>query len=116
MRNNILLYLLYSEIYIYKRLNRVNITKKCKKYFIHVASVDFLQKIVYYAIDNYKIITYYFIGGVFMNTKKNTASKLATIATKALTNVLKADANSTACFFAYQPKAPKELSRFRKQK
>lgn len=51
-----------------------------------------------------------------MNTKKNTAGKLATMAAKTLTNVLKADANSTACFFAYQPKAPKELSRFRRQK
>lgn len=51
-----------------------------------------------------------------MNTKKNTAGKLATMAAKTLTNVLKVDANSTACFFAYQPKVPKELSRFRRQK
>lgn len=55
-------------------------------------------------------------GGVFVNTKKNTTGKLATMAAKTLTNVLKVDANSTACFFAYQPKAPKELSRFRRQK
>lgn len=51
-----------------------------------------------------------------MNTKKNTANESAVLAAKVLTNVLRADANSTACFFAYQPKAPKELSRFRRQK
>lgn len=51
-----------------------------------------------------------------MNTKKNTAGKSAALAVKVLTNVLKADANSAACCFAYQPKAPKELSRFRRQK
>ena len=51
-----------------------------------------------------------------MNTKKNTASKSAAMAAKVLTNVLKSDANSAACCFAYQPKAPKELSRFRRQK
>lgn len=51
-----------------------------------------------------------------MNTKKNTAGKSAAMVAKALTNVLKVDANSTACCLAYQPKAPKELSRFRRQK
>ncbi len=51
-----------------------------------------------------------------MNTKKNTAGKSAALAAKVLTNVLKADANSTACCLVYQPKAPKELSRFRRQK
>lgn len=38
-------------------------TKKGEKYSIHVVSVDFLQKIGYYAIDNYKIITYHLIEG-----------------------------------------------------
>lgn len=65
-------------------------------------------------------IIYHYIflkkGGVFMNTKKDTAKKSATLAAKVLTNVLKADANSTACCFAYQPKAPEELLRFRRQK
>lgn len=51
-----------------------------------------------------------------MNTKKNSAGKTAAMAAKVLTNVLRTDANSTACFFAYQPKAPKELSHFRRQK
>lgn len=55
-------------------------------------------------------------GDVFMNTKKNTSGKSAALAAKVLTNVLKADANSTTCWMAYQPKAPKELSRFRRQK
>lgn len=51
-----------------------------------------------------------------MNMKKNAAGKSAVLAAKVLTNVLRADANSTACYFVYQPKAPKELSRFRRQK
>jgi len=51
-----------------------------------------------------------------MNVKKNTAGKSAALFAKALTKVLRADANSTACCFAYQPKPPKELSRFRRQK
>lgn len=51
-----------------------------------------------------------------MNAKKNMAGKSAALVAKALTNVLKADANSTACIVAYQPKAPKELSRFRRSK
>lgn len=55
-------------------------------------------------------------GGVFMNMKKNIANKSAALIVKVLTNVLKVDANSTACYFAYQPKVPKKLSYFRKQK
>lgn len=51
-----------------------------------------------------------------MNKKKDTTGKSAALVAKVLTNVLKADANSTACWMAYQPKAPKELSRFRRQK
>ena len=51
-----------------------------------------------------------------MNKKKNTTGKSAALIAKVLTNVLKADANSTACWMAYRPKAPKELSRFRRQK
>lgn len=51
-----------------------------------------------------------------MDTKKNIARKSAAMAAKVLTNVLRADANSTACCLAYQPKTPKELSRFRRQK
>ena len=51
-----------------------------------------------------------------MNKKKNTTEKSAALVAKVLTNVLKADANSTACWMTYQPKAPKELSRFRRQK
>lgn len=29
---------------------------------------------------------------------------------------LRVDANSTACYIAYQPKAPKELARYRRKK
>lgn len=91
----------------------MNMTKKHEKYTIRVLAVDFLRKIGYYAICNYSTILK---GGIFMNKKKNTAVKSAALAAKALTNVLKADANSTACCFVYQPKTPKELSRFRRQK
>lgn len=48
------------------------------------------------------------------NTK--TSKPMAKAVVNALNGVLRADANSTACFVAYQPKAPKELARFRKSK
>lgn len=51
-----------------------------------------------------------------MIMKNNTAGKFAALVAKGLTNMLRIDANSTACYIAYQPKAPKELSRFRRQK
>lgn len=48
--------------------------------------------------------------------KKDNANKSAKLVVKALNGVLRADANSTACFIAYQPKAPESLSRFRREK
>lgn len=33
-----------------------------------------------------------------------------------LNSMLRVEANSTSCVIAYQPKAPKELARFRKDK
>ena len=51
---------------------------------------------------------------VMKNTK--TSKPMAKAVANALNGVLRADANSTACFVAYQPKAPKELARFRKSK
>lgn len=35
---------------------------------------------------------------------------------KMLNNVLKIDANSTSCVVVYQPKVPKKLEKFRKEK
>ena len=46
------------------------------------------------------------------NTKKYMMKKIVT----ALDTVLKAEANSTACVFMHQPKAPKELDKFKKHK
>ena len=40
--------------------------------------------------------------------KKNKAEKIV--------KVLKLEANSASCVFAYEPKAPKELERFKKTK
>lgn len=44
--------------------------------------------------------------------KKATATAVA----KVLNVFLRVDANSTSCLVAYQPKAPKELERFRREK
>ena len=47
-------------------------------------------------------------------------NKISKVAAKkavdTLNLVLRADANSTSCMLVYQPKAPRELSRFRKDK
>ncbi len=48
--------------------------------------------------------------------KKERVNKSAKLMTRALNVVLRAEANSTACFVAYQPKAPESLSRFRREK
>ena len=48
---------------------------------------------------------------------KGKLSKVAAKGTKSLLNtVLRVDANSTTCIFTYQPKAPKELAKFRRMK
>ena len=48
------------------------------------------------------------------------ANKMVNLIAKGTAGVLdkclKADANSTACILTYQPKAPKELTRYRKTK
>ena len=44
--------------------------------------------------------------------KKNKAQKVV----KVLDTVLKLEANSASCMFAYAPKAPKALERFKKTK
>ncbi len=48
--------------------------------------------------------------------KKGNASKTAKLVTKGLDGILRMGANSTACFVAYQPKAPESLARFRSEK
>ena len=49
--------------------------------------------------------------------KKNRMDKsLAKSFAAALNNVLKVEANSTSCLIVYQPKVPKELSKFRTNK
>lgn len=49
-------------------------------------------------------------------TKKNLGKQAAKGVAAALDMMLKADANSASCVIAYQPKAPKELARYRKSK
>lgn len=39
---------------------------------------------------------------------------LASLVAKMAKDTLKAEANSTSCTIVYQPKAPKELNRFKK--
>lgn len=49
--------------------------------------------------------------------KKDKLTKAMAGATLSVLNhVLKVDANSTSCMYIYQPKAPKDLERFRKIK
>ena len=60
------------------------------------------------------------INGNLMRGGKKVANKMVNLIAKGTAGVLdkclKADANSTTCGFVYQPKAPKELTRYRKTK
>ncbi|MGN1315282.1 MAG: cyclic lactone autoinducer peptide [Lachnospiraceae bacterium] len=48
--------------------------------------------------------------------KEKINKKIAKGAVSVLDTFLRVDANSAACCIAYQPKAPKELARFRRKK
>lgn len=48
--------------------------------------------------------------------RKQRSEKVAKSIKNALNTFLRVDANSAACIVAYQPKAPKELSRFKNSK
>lgn len=48
--------------------------------------------------------------------RKNFSKKVAKGVVSTLNTFLKVDANSASCVIAYQPKAPKELNRFRKKR
>ena len=48
--------------------------------------------------------------------KAKTEKKLAKGIAKVLETTLKVEANSTSCFVMYQPKVPKELSKYRRMK
>ena len=48
--------------------------------------------------------------------KESVAKRAADVVTKTLNNVLRTEANSTSCVVLCQPKAPKELCRFKKSK
>ena len=49
-----------------------------------------------------------------MMIEKRTSKKLAKLVAGTLTKQLRNEANTTSCMFVYQPKAPKELSKFKK--
>lgn len=49
-------------------------------------------------------------------TNKNLTKQAAKGVAVALETLLRVDANSASCVIAYQPKAPKELARYRKSK
>ncbi len=49
-------------------------------------------------------------------TNKNLTKQAAKGVASALESLLRVDANSTSCGIVYQPKAPKELARYRKSK
>ena len=46
--------------------------------------------------------------------EKKLNEKTAKLVGKMATNVLKTEANTSSCALVYQPKAPKELNRFKK--
>lgn len=48
------------------------------------------------------------------NVKKSLGTKLAFMAAKATEKTLSTSANSTSCFFFYQPKVPAGLKKFKK--
>lgn len=48
--------------------------------------------------------------------KKNFSKPAAKAVANVLNGVLRMEANSTSCMVVYQPKAPKELARFRSTK
>ena len=48
--------------------------------------------------------------------KEKVTKKVAKGVTNVLNSVLRTEANSTSCVIIYQPKAPKELGRFKKDK
>lgn len=53
-------------------------------------------------------------GGFAM--KEKVSKTVAKKAAKVLNSFLRVDANSASCCIVYQPKAPKELAKFRRQK
>lgn len=55
-------------------------------------------------------------GEIIMKYSKNPSQKIAKTVASILDSVLKTEANSTSCCVIYQPKAPKELERFKKKK
>lgn len=48
--------------------------------------------------------------------KNNLSKEIAKKTVSVLNTTLRADANSASCLFMYQPKAPKELEKFRRTK
>ncbi len=48
--------------------------------------------------------------------QKKVSKSVANMAVNVLNTALRVDANSTSCMVIYQPKAPKELARFRRDK
>lgn len=47
---------------------------------------------------------------------KNSSKKTAIVAAKCLEKVLQVEANTASSFMAFQPKAPKDLKKFRSTK
>lgn len=52
---------------------------------------------------------------MFMKREK-ISKKVAKGVTSSLNSMLRVEANSASCVIAYQPKTPKELARFKKEK
>ncbi len=57
-----------------------------------------------------------FCGKEVSAMKKNLSQKVAKKTVAVLDSFLRTDANSASCCIVYQPKAPKELAKFRRTK
>ena len=98
-----------TYIFCIKNLFYPNVYINC---FFHAKGLVYCIKIVYYQFeinDN--------SNREEENAMKNKVSKsVAKGVVSALNTFLRADANSASCCIIYQPKAPKELARYRRTK
>ena len=88
------------------------LTKNDKKETIHAWRLDYHIRIYYYAFV--KSMIYFDRRNCLL--KKNLSKFIAKKTVAVLDAFLTVDANSSSCCIVYQPKAPKELERYRSKK
>lgn len=90
-------------------VNYTNLARICS---VHLYSIEDVIKMVYDTLVN--INDNFERGEEFMKKQvlKSTAKGMKTV----LNAALRSEANSASCIIMYQPRAPKELARFRRNK